>query len=322
MISRASRIVLGLGLSLSRVEAAGPTVSASLDTTAAFLGVFVHGPLVPGGGPDNHLDVFGGANWTNDVDFNAAILVAPNEVAFIEPKITHTVAPHGEAPGARFANLINVSVNAVPGAFQVLARSRVQAQAHVNHTDMAGSALVLGSAASKVTAYIGLAIAVHKVPAKPGAFLVGWLKSEDKRLDRVFGGAALVVEDDTKTAFLGTGVCRLSRGEIRSVRLYSTAQPEQVAAEVEPGAFEEREGAGVAAAVPITIADLSGFVSSAVVVIETARGTLRGELASPEMVDDDKNDVWLIAFITAVIALLVVAFVYRRLKRTRSVPNR
>lgn len=206
-------VAAGLGLLSPPLGAGGPTAQMSQDTPAAFAAVFLHGPLV---GPlDAHIDVFGGANWSNDVAFAGDPfapppgLGIPDTVSLNLQRFVHSFAPHGEAPGPDFGPQL-ASISAAPAPVNLPAFwLTVQQLDHQNHKDDLGYGLLGVGNNSRLGWFLGIVSARHIAPGQ-------WFVCHDlDRLEPASGSrttgdaaglAALQIDGEHGTAVLALGV--------------------------------------------------------------------------------------------------------------------
>ena len=202
---------------------AGPARQWSRDTTAAALGVIIHGPRV--GRVDSHVDVFGGANWPNDTDLLLTEMVfiqfagppRGDRARFDNRKMHHTVAPHGEAP---IPNAIfGIWVDGAQGGNQNVRSSSRQRFVHRNHFDDVRQAAVGASNNFRFSSVAGVLIAVHRIPEEFAFIEYGHLRPESRAKGKpeAAGLVALVVDGESKTVLFGVGIPGTELGALKEV---------------------------------------------------------------------------------------------------------
>lgn len=298
-------LAAGLALLARPLGAGGPTAQQSSDTPGSFAGVFLHGPLI---GPiDIHLDVFGGANWSNDATFAGDPFVpppglgVPDTVALNLRQFLHSFAPHGEAPGPDFGlRLASISAAPQPVNLPTMWLTMVSA-GHGNHTDDLGYGLIGLSNNSRLGWYLGIVSALH---VAPGEWFVcsdmGRLEaSGSPRNGDSTGLAALQVQGERGTVLLALGIAG-SGGKAREVTVHAgnAGRPGALLLKAGGQELEHHPELGTSAVLrrelsAAAIAEIQE--GGAVVTVSTSAGKLSAELcpraitAAPEQKETAPN---------------------------------
>lgn len=196
-------------------------IQQSSDTADQFAGVMIHDATM-----DIHRDVFGGANWDNDVwvgvvGANPGPPRLPAGAALNIKHFIHTVAPHGEARGPDLGPK-NVSVLAPPAALgpAALIGGLFAAKDHGDHEDALLGLIVAIANGGLIRASGLIVLAVHHVPGRQFLYVTDVAGDAET----VTGAAAILLDLETGAGSAALCLFGPRRSDLKAVALHAGGQ--------------------------------------------------------------------------------------------------